>query len=75
LDAPFEQKDSSGHLARIDPRLARRWGRVYGVLSQYLQHRRVTPEGSFVEFVSVAKSRPSLPPAKPDMAAPDSTLT
>ena len=75
LAAPFDQKDRSGHLARIDPRLARIWGRVFGVLSQYLQHRRVSPKGSFVEFVSVAKNRPSLPPAKPDTAAPDSTLT
>jgi len=74
LAAPFDQKDRSGHLARIDPRLARSWGRVFGVLSQYLQHRRVSPEGSFLEFVSVAKNRPLLPPAKPDAAAPDSTL-
>ena len=75
LAAAFEQKDGTGHLATIDPRSTRRWGRVYRVLSQYRQHRRVSPEGSFVEFVRVAKNRPSLDGTLPHSTLPESTLT
>lgn len=74
LAAPFDPQDRALHLAKIDTRLARSWRRAYGLLSQYLQHRRVSRKGSFVEFVNVAKNQPVPARAKKDVAGPNPTL-